>query len=160
MKRFNLLLILVLVVVVTSGCQHGKWRLRGARCRPGLTMPTYAQNAVPAAPATAVAAPCAPGYAPGYPATSYPPPGMAPTGYMPNGFLPGGYPAGAYMPSEGFISEGPITSDGAVQGFQTGPIPAEGTEAQRPYIESAPLGTTTSDVITVPGPEVGPLPNG
>lgn len=162
MKRFNLAFILLLVVVVTSGCQHGKWRLRGARCRPGMTMPTYAQTGVPVAPppAAAAAAPCAPGYT-----TGYPPPGFAPTGYMPGGYMqggymPGGYPAGMYNPTEGFISDGTITSGDAVQGIETTPIPVEnGTTVERPYIESAPY-ESSSNVITVPGPEVGPLPSG
>jgi hypothetical protein len=158
MKRLKLLFIILLATAVTTGCQHGRWRLRGARCRPGMTMPTYAQTTVPAVPGAAVAAPCQPGY----PAASYPPAGLAPTGYAPGGYMmPGGYMPGGYIPSEGFVPGETVTSDNAVGEFQTTPIPMDGTtEVQRPYFESPQAEGTVGDVITVPGPETGPLPSG
>ena len=58
MKRFNLLVAFTVLIVVTSGCGQGKWRLRGAKCRPGMSMPTYAQP--PAPPPGAPGAPGAP----------------------------------------------------------------------------------------------------
>ena len=43
MKRLYLVITVMLLTVVTTGCQCGRWRLRGAKCRPGMSMPTYAQ---------------------------------------------------------------------------------------------------------------------
>jgi hypothetical protein len=128
MKRLYLVTTLMLLTVVATGCQQGKWRLRGARCRPGMSMPTYAQPPVPSAPPAS----CNPAY-----------PGP---GYM---------QGSGYMPSEGMVSGGVV-----VQEFPTTPIDGQTQVLQRPIITS-PAGNSfdDGDVIMVPGPEQGPLPN-
>jgi hypothetical protein len=147
MKRLTLVLTLITLTAAVTGCQQGRCRLRGAKCRPGMSMPTYAQP--PAQPsAQPPGAPCN---------TGYPPPGYMPNagympggGYMPSGGYGGGY-SGGYMPSEGTVS-----GDVVVQEFPTAPIEGQTQVLQRPIIESVDEG----DVITIPGPEMGPLPNG
>lgn len=149
MKRLYLVLTLVLLMAVSNGCRTGRCRLRGAKCRPGMSMPTYTQppGSVPAQP------PVGP-YNPGFPS-----PGCAPTGF---GYPPG-YgcpPAGAYVPSGAFITGDETTSgEVVVQEFPTTPIEGQTQVLQRPIIDSSVTESDDGSVITVPGPEMGPLPN-
>ncbi len=146
MKRLYLVIPLMMLTVAVTGCQQGKWRLRGARCRPGMSMPTYAQ---PPAQAPMGQAPM--GQAPM---------GQAPcnSGYGPPGYMQGG----SYMQSGGYIpNDGMVSGNVVVQEFPTSPIETQPQELQRPII-SGPMVDSIDEgnVITVPGPEMGPLPNG
>ena len=96
MKRIYLVLTLVLLTVVASGCRHGKWRLRGAKCRPGMSMPTYTQ------PPAQMPAPTPPAQCNnGYPSSGYVP------GYPPPGYPPSyGGGGGGYVPGSAYVTEG------------------------------------------------------
>jgi hypothetical protein len=72
---------------------------------------------------------------------------------MPNGYGPEGF-----MQGEGFVPGATVTSDNVVGEFPTSPIQGPTQVMQRPYIESPVV--EDGDVITIPGPETGPLPNG
>jgi hypothetical protein len=157
MKRLELVLLLMLVTAVATGCQSGKWRLRGARCRPGMTMPTYAQTSVP----PPAAAPCNTAYpSPGYPPTGYPAAGYPSPGFVPGGNVQGGYVQGGYVQGDGIMPGETITSENAGEVFPTNPIEEGQTQRlQRPYFDSPVVEGEGGNVITIPGPETGPLPN-
>jgi hypothetical protein len=140
MKWLSIILALV-VLTTATGCQSGKWRLRGAKCRPGMSMPTYTQP-----PAQSPGAPCNPGY--------------PPTGYMPPGYLAPGYVGPGYTQSGDMQGGNMMTGNVVVQEFPTTPIDESTQILQRPYI-SSPVTETPDEgaVITVPGPEQGPMPH-
>jgi hypothetical protein len=141
MKTLHWVVALGLLAVVSAGCQHGKWRLRGAKCRPGMSMPTYTQPQPP--PQMGGQPQCNPGY-------------------PPTGFVPQEYASPGVMQSSGYVPEGNVVSGNVImQEFPTTPIEDQTQVLQRPYVTS-PVSEPTvtgSEVITVPGPEQGPLPS-
>lgn len=142
MKRMCWILIGTAVMLSTTGCQHGMFR-RGARCRPGLSMPSLGLprlfNHQAAPPPAAVAQPgCNSGCNSGGPVG---PPTQA---YAPGPYMTGevGYPSGEFYVGEG----APMVTEGPMQQVQQRPIITGPSESPR----------VISDV---PGPESAPLPN-
>jgi hypothetical protein len=83
-------------------------------------------------------------------------------GYAPNGFMPQGFVPQDDMQSSGYVPEGNMMQGNVVmQEFPTTPIEEQTQVLQRPYMTSPVTepATSGSDVITVPGPELGPLPS-
>lgn len=113
--------------------------------------------------AGAPTAPCNTGYPPpGYPASGYPVPGYPPAGYPPTGFSAGGIvPGSAYVTDGEMSTEGVSSGEVIMQEFPTSPIEGSTQVLQRPTVSSPILQSVDDgDVITVPGPELGPMPNG
>lgn len=135
-KRQYLIWLLLLLIVPSLGCQNCLLRLRGARCRPSWSLPSW-RGAQPEAP-------CAPTCnSTGCGSTAYSPPVYGP-------------PGPDYAP---YVQQGSvITSEGVpVEQSSTGtPI-----ETNRPIITSGMMSAPTpadTNVLAVPGPETGPLP--
>ncbi len=82
-------------------------------------------------------------------------------------------PSPGFVPSEGQVSGGSYVSPGGVyvsgestvpngaviQEFQTGPIEGQTQTTHRPFVSSSAVESMNQDsVISVPGPEMGPIP--
>lgn len=142
MKRMCWILIGTALMLSTSGCQHQMFR-RGARCRPGLGMPSlglprlFNHNTTP--PPAAAAPGCNSGCNSG-----------GPMGPPNNAYMPGPYMGGevSYPSGEVIVGEsGPIETVGPMQ------------VNQRPIITGSPASSSSGVLSDVPGPESAPLPN-
>ena len=139
MRRQYLIWMLLVLIVPSAGCQSCLTRWRGARCRPSFTLPSL-RGARPQAEA-----PCA-----------------DPCTTSATGFAPAVDAYAPYVqPGSVHVTEG-VPIDGSSGGIISGPI-------EQPYTTNRPIvsGTIISsspvpadgNVMTVPGPELGPVPS-
>lgn len=129
MKTIHYLLLALLLTSATTGCQQCLSRFRGARCRPGIRLPTFQSPS-----AQREVAPCTTGCnSTTQPVYVQPQVGMTSNGTIVNDI---GYDDDWTGSTDTQVRQRPIITSGTI-------------------VQGVPSPT---DAVIIPGPESGPLP--